>query len=121
MDTKEFVDKIGELILSKKGYDVVVMDLRKLTAMADYFIICSGDADMQVKAIADEVDKVLRKQGIKSFHREGYDSLNWVLLDYLDVVVHVFHKESRAYYNLEKLWGDAEITRIEDDEASLEA
>jgi ribosome-associated protein len=89
------------------------MDMSKLTALADYFIICSGDADMQVKAIADEVDKSLRKEGIKCYHREGYDTLNWVLLDYLDVVVHIFHKESREFYNLEKLWGDAKFIEIE--------
>ena len=78
-----------------------------------FFIICSADADMHVKAIADEVDKKLRKEGIKCYHKEGYTSLNWVLLDYFDVVVHVFKKESREFYNLEKLWGDAIITDIE--------
>lgn len=113
MDSKLFVDEIVELIQSKKGYDIKVLDLEGLTAMSDYFIICSADADMHVKAIADEVDKKLRKEGIKCYHREGYKSLNWVLLDYFDVVVHVFKKESREFYNLEKLWGDAKITDIE--------
>lgn len=116
MDLKKFADRIVSLIQAKKGYDITVMNLSKVTAMADYFIICSADADMQVRAIADEIDKVLRKEGIKCFHREGYDTLNWVLLDYLDIVVHIFHKDSRAYYNLEKLWGDADITKIENEE-----
>ena len=86
--------------------------MRNLSAVADYFIICTGDATVQVKAIADEIDKQLRKNGIKSYHKEGYNALNWVLLDYFDVVVHVFRKESREFYNLEKLWGDAEVIEI---------
>jgi len=113
LESKEFVDEIVTLIQEKKGYDITTLNLNGLTAMADYFIICSADADMHVKAIADEVDKKLRKEGIKCYHKEGYKSLNWVLLDYFDVVVHIFKKEARTFYNLEKLWGDAEITEIE--------
>ncbi len=69
---------------------------------------------MQVKAIADDVDKTLRDEGIKCWHREGYQALNWVLLDYVDVIVHVFKKESREFYNLEKLWGDAKMEKLSD-------
>jgi ribosome-associated protein len=82
--------------------------------MSDYFIICTADSDTQVKAIADEVDKSLRDEGIKSWHKEGYKALLWVLLDYVDVVVHVFKKDARTFYNLEKLWGDAPIIDVED-------
>jgi ribosome-associated protein len=114
LESKELVDSIVELIHSKKGYDVTLLDLRKLSAMSDYFIICTADANTQVKAIADEIDKKLRKNGIKCFNKEGYNSLNWVLLDYFDVVVHIFKNDSRKFYNLEKLWGDAELTQIED-------
>ena len=113
MESKELVDIIVDLVQSKKGFDITILDLKELTAMADYFIICSGDANIQVKAIADEVDKKLRKNGIKCYHKEGYNSLNWVLLDYFDVVLHIFKKDAREFYNLEKLWGDAEFTRIE--------
>lgn len=113
LDSKNLVDSVVDLIQSKKGFDITILNLKELSAMADYFIICSADANVQVKAIADEVDKKLRKNGIKSFHKEGYNSLNWVLLDYFDVVVHIFKKDSRSFYNLEKLWGDAEITEIE--------
>ena len=115
MKTKEVIDKIVELIQSKKGFEIKILDLRKLNAIADFFIICSAGSDTQVKAIADEVDKNLRNVGTKSLHKEGYDTLNWVLLDYLDVVVHVFTKDSRAFYSLEKLWGDSLITEIEDE------
>ena len=113
MESKELVDIVVEHIQAKKGYDIKIMNLTGLSAMADYFIICSADVGVHVKAIADEVDKKLRKDGIKCYHREGYNSLNWVLLDYFDVVLHVFKKESREFYNLEKLWGDAKITDIE--------
>ena len=113
VESKELTDNIVELIQSKKGYDIKILDLRELSAMSDYFIICSGSVNVQVKAIADEVDKKLRKEGIKCYHKEGYNSLNWVLLDYFDVVVHIFKEESREFYNLEKLWGDAKFEEID--------
>lgn len=114
MDSKKLADLITGLIFNKKGFDVKIMDLKKLTTMSDYFVICTADSDTQVKAIADEVDKSLRDEGIRSWHTEGYKALNWVLLDYVDVVVHVFKKGYREFYNLEKLWGDAEIIEVED-------
>lgn len=116
MKSSDFAKRITELILSKKGYDIRILDLRKLSPIADYFVICSADSDIQVKAIADDIDHKLKDIGIRCFIKEGYDSLNWVLLDYFDVVVHVFRKESRIFYNLEKLWGDAPVTIIKDDE-----
>ena len=85
-----------------------------MASFADYFVICSADSDTQVKAIADEIDKTLKDGGLKSWHKEGYRALNWVLLDYIDVVVHVFKKEMREFYNLEKLWGDAPVIEVED-------
>ena len=118
MDSHEFAKKVADLILSKKGYDIKLFDLRKLSPIADFFVICSADSDIQVKAIADEVDKKLRDIGIKCYFKEGYDSLNWVLLDYFDVVVHIFRNESRKFYNLEKLWGDAPAEVIEDENSA---
>jgi len=114
LDSKVFSKKIASIIFNKKGYDVVIINLNELASFADYFVICSADSDTQVKAIADDVDKSLRDEGIKCWHREGYQALNWVLLDYVDVIVHVFKKESREFYNLEKLWGDAEIEKLTD-------
>ncbi len=116
MESHEFARIVADLILSKKGYDIKLFDLRKLSPIADFFVICSADSDIQVKAIADEIDKKLRDIGIKCYFKEGYDSLNWVLLDYFDVVVHIFRKESRMFYNLEKLWGDAPVEEIEEDD-----
>jgi len=107
VESRKLADEISSLIFSKKGYDVKIIDLRDVTTLTDFFVICSADSDTQVKAIADEVDKRLRDDGIKSWHKEGYRALNWVLLDYVDVVVHVFKKDAREFYSLEKLWGDA--------------
>jgi ribosome-associated protein len=90
------------------------MDLRKITDMADFFVICSADSDVQVKAVADAVVEGTEKLGITPWHREGMSVRQWVLLDYVDVVVHVFHKETRKYYGIEKLWGDAKVDLVED-------
>lgn len=114
MDSRDLANNITELIFNKKGYDVKLLDLREVTTLTDYFIICSADSDTQVKAIADEVDKKLRDAGIRSWHTEGYKSLSWVLIDFVDVVVHVFKKDSREFYNLEKLWGDAPVIDVTD-------
>lgn len=114
MDSKIFAQKISDLIFNKKGYDVRILDLRNIVSFTDYFVICSADSDTQVKAIADEIDKSLRDDGIKCWHKEGYMALSWVLLDYVDVVVHVFKKEAREFYNIEKLWGDAPSIDVDD-------
>ena len=116
MDSKLFAEKIADLIFNKKGYDVRIIDLRSLATFSDFFVICSADSDTQVKAIADEVDKSLRDEGIKCWHKEGYMALSWVLLDYVDVVVHVFKKDAREFYNIEKLWGDAPSIEVVDPE-----
>jgi ribosome-associated protein len=114
LDSFTLANNITEFIFSKRGYDVRILDLKNLVTFADYFVICSADSDTQVKAIADEIDKNLKDQGLKCWHKEGYRALSWVLLDYVDVVVHVFKKEMRQFYNLEKLWGDAPVIEVED-------
>ena len=92
------------------------MDLRKLTDMADFFIVCSADSDVQVKAIADAIMEGTESDGASVWHHEGLSQQQWVLLDYVDVVVHIFRKELRRFYGLEKLWGDAVIVMVEDKE-----
>ena len=118
MDSGKFASKIAQQVFTKKGYDVLIMDLRKLASFADYFVICSADSDVQVKAIADQIDKKLSEEGIKCWHKEGFKALSWVLLDYVDVVVHIFKKDARDFYNLEKLWGDAPTEKVIDEELS---
>ncbi len=114
MNSTKLAQQISEIIFTKKGFNVVAIDLRKLVTFTDYFVICSADSDTQVKAIADEVDKVLSDDGIKCWHKEGLKALSWVLLDYVDVVVHIFKKDAREFYNLEKLWGDAPSEKMSD-------
>jgi ribosome-associated protein len=105
--------RIARLALTKKGYDIVTMDLRGLTSMADFFVVCSADSDIQARAIADAVDDGMRGAGHAPWHRET-GSAQWILLDFVDVVLHIFHKNTRSFYNLEKLWGDAPVKRTED-------
>lgn len=116
MDPLKFSKMIAEIIKTKKGFDINILDLRKLSGIADFFVVCSADVDRQVKAIADEVDEKLHNKGIRCFHKEGYETMNWIILDYFDVIVHVFREEARNYYNLEKLWGDASVIKIKNDE-----
>ncbi len=104
-------------MLSKKGYDVLLLDLRRLTSTADFFILCSADSDTQVRAIADAVEKGTADLGMPVWHAEGFQASTWIILDYVDVVVHIFHHASRAHYSLERLWGDAKTTPIEDVDA----
>lgn len=114
MESKKLAEKIAELILKKKGEDIKILDLRKLTSVTDFFVICSSSSDVQNKAIADFLIEETKKIGQKPWHNEGYSNLSWVLLDFVDVVVHIFLTESRKFYNLEGLWGDAEIKEIKD-------
>ena len=104
---------IANLTLTKKATDVLLMDLRGLTSMADYFVVCTADSDIQVRAIADAVVDGMEKKGIYPWHIES-GSANWILLDFVDVVLHVFHRNTRPFYNLEKLWGDAGMERVAD-------
>jgi len=110
--------KVAEFALTKKAQDVKILDLRKLTDMADFFVICSGESDIQVKAIADAILESTERIGVEAWHQEGVTQRQWLLLDYVDVVVHVFHKEIRKFYALEKLWGDAKIQTVEDKPAA---
>ena len=98
---------------SKKARNIKVLKIEKLTSIADYFVISNGTSTTQIKAIADEVEFKLEQEGIKVDHREGYSGGRWILLDYGDVIIHVFHPEAREFYNLEKLWADASEVDIE--------
>lgn len=115
MTSRTLAKNIAEFALSKKAYDVLLLDVRKLTSTADFFVICSADSDTQVRAIADAVEKGTADSGIRVWHTEGFHASTWIILDYVDVVVHVFHREARAHYNLERLWSDAKATTIEDE------
>jgi len=114
MESKELAQKISQLALDKKGNDIIILDLKKLSDVTDYFVIVSCESDIHVKTIANFIEDELKKEKIRVWHKEGYSKLNWVLLDYIDVVTHIFRPDTREYYGLEKLWADAKITRVED-------
>ena len=111
---KRLANKLAKFTLEKKASNVVLMDLRKLTSMTDFFVVCSADSDTQVKAIVDHIKDQMKKQNIKVWHTEGYEKLRWVLMDFVDVIVHVFLKDVRDFYNLENLWGDAKAELVQD-------
>ena len=121
LTSKALAKKIAAFALLKKAQNVVLLDLRKLTTMSDFFVICSADSDTHVRAIADAIRDGAQGAGEKVWHDEGQGQSTWVLLDFVDVVVHVFHKETRSFYNLEKLWGDAKFEYVEDKPAVVPA
>jgi ribosome-associated protein len=105
----------GRLALSKRGFDVKILKLKSLSSVCDYFVIVSGDADVHVRAIAETISDGLREVGHRAVRAEGMRAGNWVLLDYVDVIVHVFKEPTRRFYALEKLWGDAPTEELSDD------
>ena len=114
MIARTLAKRIADLMISKKAQDVVILDLKKLTSAADYFVICTADSDTQVRAIADAVRDGMEESDERVWHYEGYQALKWIVLDYVDVVAHIFYKEDRSFYNLERLWGDAKKTEVKD-------
>lgn len=115
--TKELLENIIDCIQEKKGQDLVQLDLTKLVeAPTDNFIICHGDSTIQVKAIAENIlTEVKKRTGVLPNHVEGQQNATWILIDYFDVVVHIFNSEAREFYQLEALWSDAEVSRYEEE------
>jgi ribosome-associated protein len=99
---------------SKNASDLVILNVNRLTSIADYFVICSAGSTPQLRAIADEVERLLAAEGERPIHIEGYSEANWILMDYGSVVVHVFRQETREFYSLEHLWADAPRVDIKD-------
>ena len=108
-----------DAILGKKGRDLVVLDVHDVSGVADIFLIATADSELQIRAVHEAVQESLRKlAGEKPWHVEGTDHAHWVLLDYVDLVVHIFNPEKRAFYSLERLWGDAPREDVPDDGAA---
>ena len=106
-EVTEAVERAAELALELKATDVVALNLATLSGAMDYFLLASGRSDVQVKAIAENIVEQLKKREVRPEHIEGLQGGRWVLIDYIDFVVHVFHEEARKFYQLELLWGDA--------------
>lgn len=110
-----------DAMLDKKAHDIVVIDLRGISGVAEFFVIGTGDSDLQIRAIANSVrDRIREACDERVWHKEGLDHLKWVLLDYVDLVVHIFSREKREHYDLERLWGEAPAEHVPDDGSAAE-
>ncbi len=106
MKKQELIEKICNAALDKKADNVVIMDIHEMTVIADSFIICSASSHSQVKAICDNIEEQMKKAGEDAVKIDGYNEARWVVMDYADVLVHVFYQEDREFYNLERLWNN---------------
>lgn len=114
-DTNALLDAITEGLLEKKAQDIQLLDVRGLTTLTDFFVVCHGTSDTQIRALANSVTaKVKEEIGESVWKQEGMDVKKWVILDYVNVVVHIFNKEKREFYGIERMWNDAKITVVED-------
>lgn len=114
MTSKEMAKIALEALEDKKGIDITVIDISSVSVMADFFIIASGNSANQVQALVDNVDEQLGKAGVSVKQVEGYRNANWILMDYNDIIVHVFDKENRLFYDLERIWKDGKIISKEE-------
>ncbi len=112
--SNETVNKIVKILDNKKAQDITVLNIAPLTTITDYFVIATGNSTPQVQSLSDALEEELLKEGIKFKNREGYNTADWILLGYEDVIVHIFKGETREFYGLEHIWKDAEVVDISD-------
>ncbi len=112
MEAKEKALLAGELASQKKAEDIVVLEMKKVTNLTDYFVICSGTSSVHLEAVTDGIIEGLAREKIKPLGTEGSRASNWFLIDYGDVIIHVFREEARIFYRLENLWGDTKKVRL---------
>lgn len=117
-DSKKLVEVITQALQERKGKEITIMDVSKLTTLTDFFVVCHGTSDVQIKALSDSVEESVRENiGEKAWKKEGLQGRSWVILDYVNTVVHIMSKEKRDFYGLERMWNDAKVTHINDDDA----
>ena len=115
-DSDKLIEVITEAMLDRKAEDITILDVHELTTLTDKFVVCHASADVQIKAIANNITKETKEElGEKAWREEGLESRRWVILDYVNVVVHIFKKELRDYYALERMWNDAPVRKIKDE------
>ena len=114
MDIQEKLRKIVKVLDSKKAEDIEVLGIRDLTVLSDYFVIANGTSTTHTRTLADEVEYHLSQEGIKPARTEGHNGSNWIVIDYSDIIVHVFYKETREFYQLERLWADGDHVDVEE-------
>ena len=113
-DSQQIASQIAALMVEKKGLDIQILDVRGLTTLTDFFVICTSGSQPQSRAIFNHIEDEMLKEGIKPWHKEGIEKLDWVLVDFVNIVAQIFSRESREYYDFERLWGDAKITKVDD-------
>lgn len=113
LEPKDLAVEILNFLYAKKGHNLKMLHVTDQTVITDYFVICTGNSNTQIKALADEVDYKTGLMGIKPKSIEGFREATWIVMDYSSVIVHIFNRESREFYNLEKLWNDSEVIDIE--------
>ncbi len=113
-NSQQIASQIADLMLDKKALDIQILDVRGLTTLTDFFVICTSESQPQSRAICNHLEDEMLKEGIKPWHKEGIDKLDWVLVDFVNIVAQIFSRESREYYDFERLWGDAKITKVKD-------
>lgn len=114
MEAKEMAKLVCDALADKKGEDIKIINIAEVSVMADYFIIASGTNRSQVQAMADNVEEILGKSGCDPKQIEGYQNANWILMDYRDVIVHIFDQENRLFYDLERIWRDGKSLTVEE-------
>lgn len=112
---KKLAQKISRIIDDKKGNDIKILDVSKLSSIAEYFVIATGNSTKHATSLADEIEKKLNESYVYINHKEGYNNGKWILLDYIDVVVHIFTEEERNFYDLERIWKDAKYVELDID------
>jgi len=113
-DSQQIASQIADLMIDKKAIDIQILDVRGLTTLTDFFVICTSESQPQSRAIYHHIEDEMLKEGIKPWHKEGVEKLDWVLVDFVNIVAQIFSRESREYYDFERLWGDAKITKVDD-------
>jgi ribosome-associated protein len=113
-NSQQIASQIADLMLDKKALDIQILDVRGLTTLTDFFVICTSESQPQSRAICNHLEDEMLKEGIKPWHKEGIEKLDWVLVDFVNIVAQIFSRETREYYDFERLWGDAKITKIKD-------
>ena len=113
-NSQQIASQIANLMVDKKALDIQILDVRGITTLTDFFIICTSESQPQSRAICNHIEDEMLKESIKPWHKEGFEKLDWVLIDFVNIVAQIFSRESREYYDFERLWGDAKITKIDD-------
>lgn len=114
MGIDKIAQKAYEILEDKKAKKVEIIDISKVSTLADYFIICSGTSTIHIRTMADELDEKMSEAGFNLIHKEGLESARWILLDFGELVIHIFHEEDRSFYNLERLWADGRFRTPDD-------